>query len=513
MPINPEAIEKEILAGFPNEKGELEKRQRRNRAYEGDFAAEMSAWPFKPETRRESRIMRRVVEVLSGLLYKDGPTRQLGGAKAASAWLERIYSEHAVDALLQEADALALVNEVAAIEVYGAVGEESLESPLGFNVWGADSLLVWLDPDNCRRPGAVGVLDEFDESRRLRLWTRDELRTYQTGKAGLGRTAGGTAYRRSARRANPYGILPFAFVHANYPARHFWSNGPGEYLRKLNYHINYRLSKIADDVIHNRPIGVLRGTAAGWNFPSDRVAGEFTAIPTGADAAGAGPETRAEYIVCDLGYLGEDLKALQADLEHSLQMIGVPGSAIRMEQSGVASGVALVVEQIPLVEWAERRQRPFARYERQLARVTLTVASAHAESNAAAGYGDVGELLGIDPAELRAALEDLRFNCRYPDLRAPMPGPQRDAADQFRLDSGLTCRVELLRERERLTEAEAKAKFRRIAKLKEWENTELGIPDWNASPEGGAETTDDDQTNPTPGADDQGADPTEEDDQ
>ena len=55
----------------------------------------------------------------------------------------------------------------------------------------------------------------------------------------------------------------------------------------------------------------------------------------------------------------------------------MPISAARMEQQGVASGIALMVEQEPLLKRAEKRRHTFKVYECDLARRTLVVTANH----------------------------------------------------------------------------------------------------------------------------------------
>ena len=249
------------------------------------------------------------------------------------------------------------------------------------------------------------------------------------------------------------------------PARQFWTPGPGEFLRLLNHHINYRLTKQADDINYNRPIGVITGSNPDFTLPQDRVAGEFKVIPSRTNAAGDGPAVTASYVVCDLGYLETDWTDLNNYLGHSLEMIGLPESAIRMEQASASSGAQVIAEQIPLIEWAEGRQRPFTIYEHRLARLCLNVALHHAVGN------DLPDLEGLSVEQLAEALADFDFAIRWPDLRKPMPGPERDQTDQFRIDNRLASRTQLLMEHDNLTRDQAEARLKETAKDLQREQT------------------------------------------
>ncbi len=489
MPIDQRAIEAEVLGGLKNEAGHLDERRLNALYYEGEFGDDVESWGFPEESVRTSLVMRRVVDILTANLYRSGPARSIPEHEAATRFLEEQYRRNQVDALWQEADRLSMVNEVAAFEVYGNIGEDSEERPLGFNLWGGEQLVVWSDPDNARTAGAVATIDKHDCRRRLRLWTAEELVTFATDKAGPGQTAGGTAYREVDRIANPYGCIPFAFVHTRFPARDFWSGGPGCYLRKLNYHVNYRLCRSATDIDNNRPMRVAEGVPTGWNFPEKPKPGQTIRIPVDADAAeNANASGRLLYITCDLGYLGSDWQDLAGYLEHGLEMLGVPYSALRMEQLQAASGISLVAEQIPIVLWAQARQRPFTGYERCLARVAMKVAAGHARANRRTF------LPGATVAQLEAAAK-AELSLRYPEMSIELPGPQRDQADGWLLDRALTSRVLVLMKREGLTREEARRRLEEIAEDREFEQGLL-TPKQLATPRPGA--TPDDP--PTPGS-------------
>jgi hypothetical protein len=102
----------------------------------------------------------------------------------------------------------------------------------------------------------------------------------------------------------------------------------------MNYHLNFRLSTIADDVLNSRPIPVIEGTAGDWTFEKRRP-GIWQSIPSIADAGGGLiTDPRANYVTCDLGYLAHDWEDLKAYMDHSLEMLTVPPVAVRQPASG-----------------------------------------------------------------------------------------------------------------------------------------------------------------------------------
>lgn len=466
MPVDQSDIEDEIAHGFQNEKPRLDEARLNAQVADGDFSEQINSWKYPEEAHRTVLLASRVLDVLTSNLYREGPSRSFADSEAATEYLQAIYRENAADSLWQEADRLSLLNQVAAFEVYGNVGAEgepeddSEERPVGIQPWGAEELIVWLDPDNARKPIAVATIDTYDAQRRLRLWTRYERVTFVTSKGT--ETARGTAFEVIDRIPNPYGVIPFSFVHARFPARYFWSCSPdswqscGSWLRLANEHANERLTVIAEDVLKSRPQGVIEGTAGDFAF-GEREPGIFKAVPAVSDAGGnVAADPRMSYVVCDFGYLGQDTEELWGWLERALELVGVPQSAYRMGQTSVKSGAALIAEQEPLIRWAEGRQRPFGYYEQALARLVMRVSVAHAQANGR------GELLGCPVGEMDAAARS-QLTLRWPKMRSFAPGPDKDAHSQFLLDNHLATRRDiLLDEHPGMTAEEADAKLAEI---------------------------------------------------
>lgn len=445
-------IEAECRAGLPNEKrARLDAARVNQDFYDLNFDPYVTEWvKLDRNAIRTTAFLRRVVEVLTSDLYREGPTRTVVGSAPLTDWLQKVYKANAIDAILQEADRLAVVHQVAAIEVQGAFGAGSESRPIEHVLWGGDSFAVWLEPDNPRKPLAVATIDRMDEAQRIRLWTKDERVVFVSAKA-TGLTAGGTTFAEQKRDPNPYGVLPFAFAHFRFPTSYFWSGGLGDHLRRINHHLNYRLSVSADDVLHSRPIGVIEGARADWNFPRDLKRGEWTTIPPAIiDAAGGGVERpEAHYVTCDSAYLAQDWDDLRKYLDEALEMLGVPASAVRLEQHGAVSGVAIFAEQLPVVKWAESRQPHFAHYERDLARVTFAVAAAHAENN------ERDEVLGASVAQLREAADDPDLSLRWKSQLGPLLAMQRQQWDMFRMQFQLVSKTQWVSETYGLSREEA----------------------------------------------------------
>lgn len=457
-------IVEEIRSGFKNEvKSRLNAAQINDDYYHERWDAYTSPWRLDPKAIRCLPILREAAWHLTAHLYRNAPARTFPEFDGATQWLQQIYRRNAMDAKWQDADKLAVVNQVASFQVEGELGPRANERPVKITLWGGESLMVWLDPDDALTPIAVATLDKFDEQRRVRLWTPDHRYTFLTAK-WHNQTAGATAYHLTATEENPYrdaegvGILPFSFVHFNFPTVYFWSGGPGDGLRKANEHINYRLSKLADDILHWRLIGIVTGARADWNFPKDLKAGEFTVIPAGLiDAAGQGIAPDVKYLAPDLSHVPGDWDDLNRYLELQLQLHHIPPAAFRLEQTASQSGIALVAEQIPLIAWATSRQRPFGSYEADLARLTCKIGAAHARNN------DVGDMLGVKVDEIEAAASETDLALRWGEMSEELPGPTRDQSDQSQYNNYTMSRTLWVMKRKNMTREEAEAYIVEVA--------------------------------------------------
>jgi hypothetical protein len=216
------------------------------------------------------------------------------------------------------------------------------------------------------------------------------------------------------------------------------------------------LDRLGDSIPYQaRPIGIANGVDENWKPPAQIKPGDFLTLPPGSvDAAGNGPMPTLSYLAPEIQYIAADWQDLNFFLDHSLEMHGIPPSLIRMAQQSAASGIAIQSEQLPLLQWVESRRGQWAWYEERAALMCLLVASSHLTANGA--HSDAGRLAG--------ALREWEFSLRWPALYVQLPGPDRDRADEWRIQQGLANRVTILCERQDLTEQEA---FDYLAKLEE----------------------------------------------
>ena len=386
MAIPIDRIVEEVEAGLTSQSLTRMDRVKEARAfYDFDGLAYMSEFLNDAETAadfirrpyRESGLCRGMTDILCEHLYAPGPARTWESA-AADDLLQRVYDANHVNGLMQRADQLATLGDCAAIQVDAGRGRFG-EVPMKLRLWAGDEFAAWEDPDDRLEPVAVCTRDMYDEQTRYRLWTPDAVRTFLTEKASPS-AGGGRAVRLVATDPNPYGIIPFAFVHYTLPVNTFWEPGLGDFLLHAEIRVNDRLSRLDQSISkHLNPIPILIDAPDNFQMVLGqpnlfvRLNRRAQAPGMSGDFGGAAPQPEARYLEAHI-----DIEGAWSDLrgyyDLVLETARVPRTAWRMEQTGVASGIALIVEQAPLLTRARRRQLSFNIYEADLARVILACA-------------------------------------------------------------------------------------------------------------------------------------------
>src|SRR6185503_13196347 len=441
-------IEDEIKSGLRNERDRLDDALFNREFYKVDFSRFPPRAPGtsydEARLTRTTPFMNRVVKLLTGNLYRSGPQRILTDHPEASEWLTAMYKANAMDALWQSADRWACIGDTALLQV---VPTADADRPVKVQLWDRSQFCVWTDPDDPRIPVAVAILDVYNEQRRLRLWTDDRIQTWMTDTWNKGEPNAPTAYYFVGEKPNVLGCMPFASVHFEFPDSEFETEGPGTNFRAANDCMNFALTEGFDCVRYNmRAVLVLKNVRAGWRPPSPIKPGDIWDLPAQGDAAEDDPKQEAEYLQSDVAFVAAGWDDISSFVDLTLQMVGVPPGTIRMDASAVASGIARVAEHIPLIQWAEGRQRAFGYYEDSLAKLVLKIGAAHLLRNAGRMQG-----LSVTAKQLDAAARDFGMRLRWPDMYPDLPGEDRDRSDQWRLDNRLGSKTSILMRREKLT--------------------------------------------------------------
>lgn len=441
----------EVRAGLPNEQNRLLEALLNQAYYDGENErliprrqAETDAdYEYRP--KRTLELVTQAVDALVKDGYSPAPTRTLEEAAEANTWLEGVYADQQVDATMSELDTLATVNGVAALQL-SATGDD--ERPMKFLLWGAEEFAVWTETEDPTTPWAVVTIDRQDEQTRYKLWDATDVRTYLSEKVLPGQTAGGRRAAMIDRQPHDYGRLPFAFWHYKRPTRKFWADGPGCALRRANTRVDVRLSELDEAIEKYNLRPYLYAIHVDPKFRPVHRPGSFQHL-TGSEPRSISGDPQPE----------PQLKLLQAVVDAAgawaditefvyakLETVGVPRSAVRMEQTGVSSGIALVIEQAPMLKRAMQRRAHLRRTETDIAKAVLECGGSH--------YGN--------PALVTAA-QDVRLSMIWPEPYIPFPDPVRNQIDQQDVAMGLKSIVQICMQRYDLTEDQALAHLERVA--------------------------------------------------
>ena len=453
-------IDTEIRHGLKNEKARLTDAWRNRQWYEGNIKPFLAAISreqnLRMESARTTNIMESWIDLLTKHLYAGKPKRTIPDQPDITDYLQTVYSKSNFDNIMTEANRYAIVGGVCAIqvEIKEPLTDEETESFLlmqqpavSHRIWPADQFVVWCHPDKPTMPWAVGTIDFYDQQRRLRVWTSERLVTYQTDKFNADQPWDGVTYKQVSDEENWLGFVPFGFVWWKRPTGEFWTPSLGDTMQMFQESLTTRLWKQNDDVLNQRPILQARNVRSDFVIPKQYQAGDMLRMAPVLNQLGDGPEPSIEYAYCDLSYLQSDRDQLDWDMTMFADTLGIPESAWRMKGQSASSGVAIVSEQLPLLEAAERRQEALNQYEQDLAAVTLMAAHIY---------------LGGNTPIAKAIQNDFDLSINWGKSIKNRPGPDNDQHIQFELLNGLQSKAGAIAEIQGITLEQAREKLEEI---------------------------------------------------
>lgn len=439
-------IVEEVMAGLPNSRLRIADALENQAFYDLDgerYAPRRESeteFDYAGRPQSETGFTAEVVDVLCEHQYGTGPARTVVGDEPADALMQTVYETNHINAVMQQAEALSTLNDVACIQVHCT---NDPDKPVDLQLWGSEEFEVFLDPDDQRKPVAVVTIDRVGQQTRYRVWFEDEVRTFITEPYSPEKTSGARMAQEveGSPEPNTYKCLPFVFVHYRDPVRRFWTPGLGTFVRKGEIRMNAKVSD-ADEALakYLRPIGKLKNM--GPEYSPELGPGRFIRLYkqgtgyAGEDYVGDG-EPDAEYLQASL-QIDQVWIHVEKLANQILETARVPISAVRMEQTGIASGISLIVEQAPLLSRAKTRRPMFVRYETTLMRCVLVCVGNH--------YGK---------PQLVAAAKTVTLLLAWPEPRIPVPGPERDQGDDYELARGYTSEVKVVMERYGLSRDQA----------------------------------------------------------
>jgi len=398
---------------------------------------------FAGRPRRQSGFVQQAVDRLCEHTYNPGPQRTVVGHGLAHSLLQQVYETNHIDCVMQHAECQATLNDVCAVQIKCT---NDPDKPVDLQLWGGDEFTVFTDPEDPRSAFAVVTIDRYNQRTRYRLWFQDEVRTYLTDQYSADKTAGArVAFQTKDAENNTYGCIPFAFLHYRAPVRQFWTPGPGTFLRKAELRINDRLSEL-DELIQKfgRPIGVFKNVSP--TFTPEIGPGRFLRLNRGGtgytgEGYEHGGEPSAEYLQAQLA-----IEAIWIDLEKYIKQVAaavnLPYTALELEYNEAhgqqPSGISLIIRAAPLITRARQRRPIYQLAELSLARNILTAAGNH--------YAQ---------PSMTAQAKQLELLLAWPEPRIPIPGPDRDHADDWEMQVGIKSRITVCMERYGLTRDQA----------------------------------------------------------
>ncbi len=401
---------------------------------------------YAGRVKRTTGFVHQTITKLCQHTYNPGPQRIATKAAGADALLQQVYEQCHIDAVMHEAEELATTNDVAAIEIKATLDPDR---PIDLQLWGGEEFAVFLDPRDQRRAYSVCTIDKYDEQTRFRLWFEDEVYTFVTRKAESGNSDKGViAFQQGQPEENTYGGLPFSFVHYQMPVRRFWSPSPGTFLRECEKSLNSQLSELAETIQKfNAPIGIFKNVSVEFNPEVGK--GRFLRLmraTAGYDGDGFSQsgEPSAEYLQAVI-----QVESIWQDIQNTIRQIAeavqVPPSALTLDYSDAPSGLSLVIREFPLLTRARQRRPIFQWAESELAKNMLRCYGNH--------YG---------APEIVAAGKALQLLVSWPEPRIPVPGPERNAEDEWEMSIGAKSRVDVIRERYGLTRDQAIERLKQV---------------------------------------------------
>lgn len=359
-----------------------------------------------------------------------------------SDWLEKTYKAAKANAILDSANKRAVLNDAAAIQV-AATGDP--KKPIRLWVYSAHEFEVFCDPEDPTQPWAVVTIAVTQASvgkmkRVYTLYTDTHEYTYETKPfSSLESQAGGTRAIFQRSRKHGYGILPFAFFHNETPVEQFWCGGIGTALTETESNINDRLSDL-DDLVQKFVCPDYFGRNLDVNFRYSKRPGRIQLLkPPASVSAGEAvmgppevfhvqPQLNIEEI-----WLGVSKTATQI-----FANLDVPITSSWDNTQSPTSGLQVIAQDAPYMEYLMHRQLPTKSTESELAKVVLTVAGNHYQSPI-----------------LLAAAEQTEIDLEFPAPVTLVPTPERNQDIQWKIEWGLMSQIEAIMQQRGVTRDQA----------------------------------------------------------
>ncbi len=195
------------------------------------------------------------------------------------------------------------------------------------------------------------------------IWTREMFYKVKDGKV-------------VEETPNAYGEIPIVFFRNQKPIMDFWSSKiPGRQIVNANETLNKMMTDLIWGILFQSH-GQLALYGARKDFIPIFGPDTYINLPENAKAEILAPKFEVEKI----------LFAVNSIIDMALLSLRIPKGAVRMEATQTKSGVALVAEQAPLIDFQKKRALRFKSYEKKLIQLALKTADIYGQRNIPENY-------------------------------------------------------------------------------------------------------------------------------
>ena len=299
-------------------------------------------------------LLKPIVKKKVSLLYPSPLLREWTGPAESVAFVEAVYKENKIDALLQKAD---LSSELTGSTLICPMADESKQSGVALRMYDASTVSVLQDVENPDKAVAVSILTvvreiinqqtmEIKETIRQQIWTDTEVAVFQGDV-------------RESTEPNELGFIPFVNFKAEEVYDQYLGHSPATGIRKLNASFNKLLTDLAFTIKFQSftPLAVtgMQGDSLVTLHP-----GSALNLPAGATATVLDTRPKIDSILSVMQYLEE--KAYETCSVPKVSVVG-GGDA--------TSGRELVIRWFPLLNYFTSKATQWEEYELELANLIL----------------------------------------------------------------------------------------------------------------------------------------------
>lgn len=420
---------------------------------------------YAQRPKRVAYLTRKAIDTLGRRLYQPGPNRKLtskpGAANEATLkdvgdWLADAYEAGRINSVMDAANKRAILGHASAIQV-GATGDAS--RPLRFWVYSPHEFEVFCSPDDPTIPWAVVVasIKSADPNRNGKAQVKRVYTLYTTTKVYVFESKPfipGTAPEEgktelvSNGKPHGYGVLPFAFFHAEIPIDQFWSGGIGPALVRAEKAINVQLSDLAELIQKfSCPDFLARNIASTFRY--EKRPGKPQTLPP-RESAAQGEEVSMGppelfYIQPQLN-VEEIWQDTTRMIKRTFTDLDVPVTASWDDTQSPTSGLQVIAQDAPYLEYLNGRQLIAQVAEDDLARVALAVAGNYY------GFPQFVEVASV-----------ARMQLDFPAYRSFIPTPEQNQDQQWKVEWGLMSQIEVIMQQRGISREQAEEVAAQVA--------------------------------------------------